>query len=319
MYLDADDPMLAPISLRRELVAAGESDHSLARALRSGALERPRRGAYTDGPAWRSMTDEQRYAVRCRAAYRQASAEVCLSHASALPLLGAPVWDVDLTDVHLTRLDGRTGRREAGINQHRGAVGEGDILSEHDYRISSPLRAALEITTMASVESSLVAVNFFLHRRDFTPGQLRDSYVKFERWPGSLKSDLVVRLADPRIESPGESRTAYFLWRFSFPSFEPQYEISDRGELIALLDFALPDHKIWIEFDGRVKYQKYLKAGEDATTVVLREKRREERVAEITGWRCLRVTWADLAHPERLAARLRKLIDSMGARVISVR
>ena len=33
---------------------------------------------------------------------------------------------------------------------------------------------------------------------------------------------------------------------------------------------------------------------------MLREKRREERVAELTGWRCIRITWADLAYPERL-------------------
>jgi hypothetical protein len=39
--------------------------------------------------------------------------------------------------------------------------------------------------------------------------------------------------------------------------------------------------------------------------VVLREKRREDRVRELTGWRCIRVTWADLENPARLVARIR--------------
>lgn len=314
MRLEASDPRLTPIFLRSELLAAGESDRSLARAIKSGELDRPRRGAYVDGPVWRSMTDEQKYAVRSRAAFRQAQTEVFLSHASAVPLLDGPLWGFDLGDAHLTRMDGKCGRREAGVQQHRGAVVEGDVQSAYGLQISSPLRAALEVTTVGCVESALVVVNHFLHRLDFTKEALQARYVdSIERWPFSLKTELVIKLADPRIESVGESRTFHFMWQAHFPRPEPQYEVYDNGQLIARLDFALPEHKVWIEFDGRIKYQRRRGGDEDddITTIVLREKRREERVAEITGWRCLRVTWADLANPARLAARLRNLIESM--------
>jgi len=314
MYLDADDPRLLAIALRRELIAAGESDHSLARALRSGELARPRRGAYVDGARWRAMNEEHQYAVRARAALRAANSEVALSHTSALPLLDSPLWGLDLGDVHLTRLDGKAGRREAGIRQHRGDVLDGDVISAHGLHLSSPVRATLEVTTVGCVESGLIVANHFLHRGEFTKEALGERYERsIERWPGSLKTDLVIRLSDPRIESPGETRTFYFLWARHFPRPEPQYEVYDDGELIALLDFALPEENVWIEFDGKVKYQKLLREGEDATAVVLREKRREERVGEITGWRCLRVTWADLHNPDRLAARLQRLIDSMAS------
>ena len=96
MMIGPDDPRLTPVALRRQLIAAGESDASLARAVRSGALARPRRGAYTDGGVWRSMTDEQRYAVRSRACFYQADTKVLLSHVSALPFLDAPLWGLDL-------------------------------------------------------------------------------------------------------------------------------------------------------------------------------------------------------------------------------
>lgn len=312
MYLHPGDPRLTHISLRKELLAAGATDQSLARALRTGAFERPRRGAYVDGPLWRSMTAEEQYAVRARAAYRQARTEVVLSHTSALPLLDAPVWGLDLAEVHLTRLDGLSGRREAGVRQHCGMVADGDVVTAYETRLSSPVRATLEVTTAGGVESGLIVANHFLHRGDFTRDQIRERFEQsFAHWPGSLTTDLVLRLADPRIESPGESRTFYFLWRWHFPRPVLQYEVRDNGHLIALLDFALPEHKVWIEFDGKVKYQRLLRDGEDVTAAVLREKRREERLIEITGWRCLRVTWADLAYPDRLAARLRRLIESV--------
>ncbi len=260
------------------------------------------------------MNNEQRYAVRSRAAYRQARTEVQLSHASALPLLDAPVWGFDLGHVHLTRVDGRAGRREAGIQQHCGLLIGSDTVVEHGIRISSPVRATIEATLIGNVETGLVVANHFLHRGDFTKEQLRARYeLSMSCWPGSLTTDTVIRLAHRRIASVGESRTYYFLWTHHFPRPEPQYEIHDNGELFALLDFALPEQRVWVEFDGKVKYQRYLREGEDATMVVLREKRREERVTELTGWRCLRVTWADLADPVRLAARLRRLIESVEA------
>lgn len=314
MYLAPGDPRLTPITLRSELLAAGETDQSLARALRTGTMERPRRGAYVDGPLWRSLSEEQRYAVRSRAAYRQARTGVVLSHTSALPMLDGPLWGLDLREAHLTRQDQKTGRREAGVRQHCGLLIDGDTITAHGLIISSPLRAALEVMTLGSTEVGLGIANHFLHRGDFTKDELRDRYEhSIDRWPGSLKAEVVLRLADERIESLGESRTSHFLWKCHFPRPEPQYHVYDNGLLIARLDFALPEQKVWLEFDGKVKYQRYVREGEDVTDVVLREKRREERIAELTGWRCLRITWIDLAYPERLAARLQRLIDSMAA------
>ncbi|KAA1415325.1 hypothetical protein F0U44_21805 [Nocardioides humilatus] len=311
MLINPEDPRLAPVSLRRELIAGGESDRTIAKALASGALARPRRGAYTDGPSWRSMTAEQQYAVRSRAAYRQAQTAVFLSHVSALPLLDAPVWGFGLDDVHLTRDDGKAGRREAGIQQHCGRVLEGDCQSAYGVAISSPLRATLEAATVGSVESTLVVANHFLHRGDFTKAELQERFeIAIVGWPFSLRTDLVIRLSDPRIESVGETRTLCFLWRRHFPRPVPQFEVRDADELVALLDFALPDQKVWIEFDGKVKYQRHLRPGEDVTAAVLREKRREERIMELTGWRPFRITWWDLEHPDQLAARLQRLIEA---------
>jgi hypothetical protein len=75
--------------------------------------------------------------------------------------------------------------------------------------------------------------------------------------------------------------------------------------VVARLDFAWPDLGVWVEFDGRVKYERLRKEGERASDVVLRERDRERMISRLTGWRCVRIAWSDLADPARLAHSVR--------------
>ncbi len=314
MFMPPDHPCMSDIALRKELIALGYTDRSLARAVEQGALGKPRRGAYVDGPIWATLTKEERYAVRVRATLRQACADAVASHASSLLFLGALTWGVPMDVVHTTRKDGKAGRTEAGIKQHRGALVAGDLVRVGDVECTAPMRATLEVATLVGVEPALVVLNHFLRRGDFTAEDIRGRYeAGMERWPDSLSTDLVLRLGDPRIASVGESRTLFFLWRNHFPAPVPQLEVSDGPLFLAFLDFAFPDLGIWIEFDGKEKYVKHLRKGESVADAVIREKQRESRIAELTGWRCIRITWSDLADPVSLARRIRVAIDAVAA------
>ena len=90
--------------------------------------------------------------------------------------------------------------------------------------------------------------------------------------PFTLRTDVVLRLADARIESVGESRTAFLCWRSGIPSPVPQWQVFGDGRLVARLDFAWPELDAWLEFDGREKYVKFLRPGDSVTDAVLREK-----------------------------------------------
>src|SRR6478752_2956800 len=126
-----------------------------------------------------------------------------------------------------------------------------------------------------------------------------------ERWPNTLRTTLVLQWADHRIESVGESRTLHLIRSNGLPVPEPQYRITDAtGREWARVDFAWPDLGVFLEFDGRVKYERLLRPGERASTVVIAEKKREELICRRTGWRCIRLDWDDLARP---AATLRLL------------
>lgn len=317
MMIKPDDPRLMPVHLRRELLANGYDERLLRKAVRDGVLRRVRPGAFVDAAQFANLGEVTAHAVRTRAAARQAKTGVVISHVSALTFLpDMPTYGVDLSDVHLTRLDGKAGRREAGVRQHRGVVLDNDIVEIDDLQVMAAARAILETTTLLSVEAALVMTNHMLHEKAVTKEELQARYAdSIHRWPHSLTTDLVLRLADARIESVGESRTDYLLFRQGLPRPVSQLEIFDEhGTFVARLDFAWPEQRVWLEFDGMVKYQKLLREGESPSDVVVREKKRQEAVEQITGWRCIRITWDDLRHPELLAAKIRAAFAEMARR-----
>lgn len=307
------DPRLNAIAaehgvfLRREALALGYDDRVIARRISDGEWVRVRRGAFAPTVLWNALGVVGRRRLVARAALRTARTHVLLSHTTAADALGAAVWD--LPDVvHLTRTDGRAGRSEAGIQQHRGAIVVDDVTVREGLMVTSGTRTALDITTIADIEHSLVPVDDLLHRGETTPQLLTAALETRTYWPRSLTSDLVVRLADGRSESVGETRCRFLCWAQGLPAPIPQYEIKDRsGRVVARVDLAWPELGVFLEFDGRVKYEKFLRDGESVTDAVLREKRREQLVCELTGWRCIRVVWADLYAPELTAARIRAL------------
>jgi hypothetical protein len=295
---------LDPVMLRSELLGRGLTDRELARMVRSGELRRLRRGAFMSGTAWDDAEPAARHAMTARAVLKQARTDAVLSHVSALPEYAAPTWGLPLDVVHVIRKDQRAGRKERGICQHQGGLRDGDVIVRNGLEITSPDRTPLDVTTIAGVEVGLVVMNHFLHNGLTTAERLRERYDAMQHDPFTLRTDLVLRQADSRIESVGESRTVFLCWRNGVPAPVPQWGVYDQGRLVARLDLAWPELKVWLEFDGREKYLKYRREGESVVDAVLREKARESMVSELTGWRCIRITWADLSYPERTAARI---------------
>lgn len=290
--------------LRRDALAAGLGDKALRRLVQAGRLHRVRHGAYTLRAHWEGLSAVERHLLVARCALRTAGTEVALSHTSAAAAHGAPVWGLPLEDVHLVRLDRRTGRREAGVRQHRSQVGAREVVEVDGMRVTSPARTCLDITTICGVEVALGVVDHFLSSGKVTRRELLDRCAELRWSPGSLTTELTFRLADPGAESLGETRVRFRCYRGGLPRPVTQFEITEGARTLYRLDLAWPEHRVWIEFDGREKYLKFRRPGESVVDAVLREKRREEDIARRTGWRCLRVTWADLAQPERLVARI---------------
>lgn len=306
---EPEDPRNGPVIFRQQLLAEGYTDQAIARMNRSGVLRRLRGGAYVSTEIWKVLDDVGRYGLRCRAVLGQAKAQVVLSHVSALPEYDAPTWGFDLDDVHVTRTDGIRGRRAPGVQHHVGTLRPADVLRINGVPAVTPARAALDTVTLGCSEASLVVMNDVAHRGLATLEELRDQYVGMQTWPGMSAAEVLLRLVDPRIASVGETRTFWALYQQRLPRPVSQFEVKDStGLVVAWLDFAWPELGVWLEFDGREKYEKYRRPGESVADAVVREKNREDLVRRITGWRCIRITWADLRDPVRLAAIIRAVL-----------
>lgn len=233
---------------------------------------------------------------------------VALSHVSAAAMHGLALWDVDLSQVHVTRLDGAAGRAEAGVRYHQGGCLASDLVEVDGVPCVSRARAAVEVSLLCSVESAVVTLDSAL-RRECTLEELAARTALMHQWPGARRLNVALRLADGRAESVGESRTRYLCYLYNLPAPELQFEVyDDHGNLAGIADFAWPDHQLLGEFDGRVKYGRLLRPGEEAQDAVFREKRREDRLRELTQWSMVRLTWGDLHSGAATAERIRRLL-----------
>lgn len=94
------------------------------------------------------------------------------------------------------------------------------------------------------------------------------------------------------------------LHRLGLPPSTLQLEVRAEGEN-GRADFAWEDAGLLGEFDGRVKYGRLLRPGQDPGEVVWKEKRREDAFRDV-GWGMVRWIWEDIQRPDRLGARVRR-------------
>lgn len=126
---------------------------------------------------------------------------------------------------------------------------------------------------------------------------VRAAVRELPRCQGSARARRAAQLADGLAESPPETRLRLLLHRSGLPAPIAQFRVFDDEGFIARVDFAYPDLRIAIEYDG-------LWHGE--RKAFLDDRRRLNRLVA-AGWIVLHVTAADMRHPDRLAAQVRAL------------
>lgn len=292
----------------------GYGDKTVTAMVRAKVWVRFRRGYYCFADTWAALDDAGRHVVRSRAVLHSLGDDVVLSHVSALLVHGIEVWGTPLDRVHVTRLDGDASRIETDVVHHRGHVDESDMVIVQGLRVLRPARCAVEYASTASSESAFVAFNSALHRGLCEQDDLHQQFAQVGNWPGMRHVHVPIRLASGKSESVGESRGFWFFWAAGLPAPERQYEVFNAsGELRATCDWGWPELDRYGEFDGKIKYGRLLKPGQDPGEVVFAEKRREDEVREITGGRMIRLTWADYERPNLTRSRLEQFLRTAKA------
>jgi hypothetical protein len=296
---------------RPDALEAGFDDKAINREIRAKRWVRIRRGAYTFSDLWSAQDEVERHRARARAVVDRLGPGVALSHTSAAIEHGLAVWDADLSRVHVTRLDGGAGRTEAGVVHHEGFCVDEDLVEREDgLLIVKPARAALEHACLVSSESAVVTLDSGLYKRAFERVDMEEAFAVMRSWPSSQRLQIVVRFADGRAESAGESRSRWLCYRHRLPAPELQFEVyDDSGRLIGITDMAWPERKLLGEFDGKVKYGRLLRPGEEPGDAVFREKVREDALRAAVQYAMVRLIWADLYRGAETAARIRRLMS----------
>jgi hypothetical protein len=302
------------IVLRRDVIAANVGGELVKRALRSGAIVRVRQGAYCLRDVWAAADGIERYRIRVRAVRRQYDERVALSHVSTLVVDGGPDWGHSLEHVHLTNMAGSGERTQAGVVHHRGSLRVGDVRRDSLGWLTSPARTALDTASLAPRDPAVCVLDWVQQQGLASRIELEQGIAAMRAWPDTLALKLKLDISCGRCESVGETRTHLLCRDQHLPPPVPQFEVwHPNGRLAARVDFAWPERRTILEFDGLAKYLKLRRPGESIEDCVLREKTREDLIRRLTGWTVLRIVWADLARPAATARMIRAHFDLVAA------
>ena len=290
----------------------GYDDRDVATAIRVRLWHRIRRGYYTFTDLWWALDDVGRHVVLTRAVTHSLGHDkVAASHVSGCALHGIEIWGVDLSRVHVTRLDGGPGRVEGDVVHHEGLCLDSDVMEIDDVLVLLPARCAIEAGSRAPNEQALVLFDSLLHKEHATADELMKQFNLMQRWPFVRHLHIPVRMADPRAQSVGESRGRWLFRCSRIPAPELQYEVRNpAGDLLGTTDWAWPEHGALGEFDGKIKYGRLVKPDQQPGDVVFAEKQREELLCRASGLpRMIRVVWDDLDRPRVTRTRVLRSLD----------
>lgn len=152
---------------RREALAVGYDDRDIARAVRCGLWVRFRRGYYNFRDQWDLLDDIGRHRVRSSAVLRSLGDDVALSHQSGVVRHDLDVWGLDLSRVHVTRLDGGPGRVEGDVVHHEGSTETDDVVHVAGQQVLRAERCALEAASRATNEVALALLDAGLRNQAF--------------------------------------------------------------------------------------------------------------------------------------------------------
>jgi very-short-patch-repair endonuclease len=271
-------------------------DPTLRALVRAGEVVRVRRGAYVLGQAWAAAEHEAALRLRTMSVLRTRDEDVA-THQAALSLHRLPLHGVRLDVVDVQSPVSRV-RLAAGLRTQPGRLAH---LTVDGARCVAVEHAIVQVLRRSGLESALVPLDHALRTKMCTLPRIEAALETPAPAGAAALGKRLVELADPRCDSPGETRTRLLLRDLGFAP-RSQVTICDESDaFVARVDF-LVEGRVVVEFDGLQKY-----AGADGRAALAAEKRREDRLRSL-GYVVVRLVWADLARPAHVADLLRRAL-----------
>jgi very-short-patch-repair endonuclease len=277
----------------RDAVAAGLLTPD---ALRGPAWRRIFRGIYADAELPDTLE------LRIAGARLLLPPDGAFSGRTAAHLFGAVQLAQPGAPVEVTVPPGTSFGPVAGLRIRRAPLPPSDVTVVAHRRCTSEVRTALDLARFETMVEGVVALDVLLERRLVLATELQAALDALAPGRGTRQARRVIQLADGRSGSPQESRLRVMLSLAGLTPV-PQYNVRDsRGKVIARVDFAFPELRVAIEYDGKWH-------GE--SNQLARDRRRMNGLSD-AGWTVFYVTAADLYDPVALVARVRAVLARCG-------
>jgi very-short-patch-repair endonuclease len=160
------------------------------------------------------------------------------------------------------------------------------------------LRTAWELALRLDLVEAVTYCDALAARRRFDAASLAGYLRQRSGWHGCRTAGQVFDLVDGRSESPQESRLRVHMALAGLPPPVPQYEVRVGNRFVARVDFAWPDLKVAMEYDG------VWHADADQ---LIRDRARLNQL-QAAGWYVHHVTMRDMADIARTVDAIRQML-----------
>lgn len=245
---------------------------------------------------------EGRLAVAC------AALGAAISHESAAELHS--LQPVERGRLVVTVAVRRTHRFE-NLTVHQSTdLSEDHVVDVRGLTVTNPARTIYDLGAVASAKRLVRVVDHALSHDLTTLSELRGLLGQLARKgkPGTTKLRAVLDRIDPSYvptESELESRLAAVIASLDVGQPVRQLALPWRTSARGRVDFAFPEHRLIIEADGRAWH---------AMSSAFDTDRMRDNLAQIAGWRVIRVTWRMLVErPQQVETLILRAIQGPAA------
>ena len=207
-------------------------------------------------------------------------------------LYGADVRRAGDLTIQLSYPPGQRRRAQPGLIVAEEMLSPADVVSVRGVRLTTPVRTAFDCLRLLRGGERLVVADALTHLGLVTLSELRTYFAASHRRRNVRVGERLLDLVEPLVESPMETRMRWQLIQSGLPAPVAQFEVRDRaGRFVARVDFAYPELKVAVEFDGSWHWSQRRE-----------DDRRRQRLREL-GWTVLVFSADDVyQHPMEMAA-----------------
>ncbi|TWG94713.1 hypothetical protein L615_005400000100 [Nocardioides sp. J9] len=245
--MDLDDFPIGPFHLR-DADSLGVRRRRVRSAEQRGLLVRRTRGIYQRSDLPDTLTERA-----------QAVSAALAPHHVAVDRTAAWLHGVDVFPagelasgplIESCALRGRTRTRRPEVDGRSRDLAPEDVMTVAGVPVTTPLRTALDLGCHLHQRDAFAAMCLLARRHGLTTRDLQRELPRYRRRRGVVQLRMLVPWVDPRVESHREAWVLLEVVGRGMRKPELQHWIEVEGKPTFRLDFAWPDARVCLEYDG---------------------------------------------------------------------